>query len=151
MVGVLNWEHVKMAEKAPRKKRIRKVETVRERAEKAQKSVDKPKRIRSTATKATKPFKLIWLGLVTVLRPFRFVLKPFKTRPARFIGRILANVLFLGYVRNSWKEVKQVTWPSRKETLRLSLAVFVFAFVFGVTIAITDYGLDQVFKRILLQ
>lgn len=140
-----------MAEKVPRKKRIRKVETVRQRAEKAQKVADKPKRIRKTARTAAKPFKLMGVGLITMVKPFRFVLRPFKTRPARILGRILASILFLGYVRNSWRELKQVTWPGRNETLKLTLAVFVFASIFGLVIAVTDYGLDIVFRKVLLQ
>ena len=55
-----------------------------------------------------------------------------------------------GYFRSSWKEVKEVTWPDRKTTAKLTVAVLAFATVFGVAIAIVDYGLDKIFKALLL-
>ncbi len=54
------------------------------------------------------------------------------------------------YFRESWAEVKQVTWPSRKESVRLTSAVIMFTLVFGLIIAITDYGLDKLFRKVLL-
>ena len=56
-----------------------------------------------------------------------------------------------GYFRSSWKEVKEVSWPDRKTTAKLTMAVLAFATVFGVAIAIVDYGLDKIFRALLLQ
>lgn len=86
-----------------------------------------------------------------LLRPFRFVLKPFKTKPLRFIGRWLAKLLLINYFISSWKELKQVSWPNRKQTTQLTFAVFIFSIVFGIMIAIVDYGLDKLFKQVLLK
>ncbi len=55
------------------------------------------------------------------------------------------------YFKNSFKELKQVTWPTRRETLKLTFAVFMFAIIFGIFITLVDYGLNSVFKRILLK
>lgn len=55
------------------------------------------------------------------------------------------------YFRDSWAELKLVTWPGRKETWRLTFAVFVFAIVFGVLVAIVDKGLDTLFRDIILE
>jgi preprotein translocase SecE subunit len=55
------------------------------------------------------------------------------------------------YLKNSWREVRQVVWPNRKETWRLTLAVFVFAVVFGALVAGVDKGLDEVFKKVILK
>lgn len=55
------------------------------------------------------------------------------------------------YFVNSWREVRQVTWPSRRETWRLTLAVFIFAIVFGALIAGVDKGLDLLFKKVILK
>ncbi len=55
-----------------------------------------------------------------------------------------------GYFRSSWQEVKLVTWPDRKTTTKLTIAVLAFAVVFGVVIAIIDYGLDKIFRALLL-
>lgn len=55
------------------------------------------------------------------------------------------------YFINAWREVRQVTWPSRSETRRLTLAVFVFATIFGIVVAIVDMGLDEFFKKVVLK
>ena len=55
------------------------------------------------------------------------------------------------FFREAWQELKLVSWPDRKETAKLTLAVLVFAIIFGATIALVDYGLDKVFKELLLK
>ena len=71
----------------------------------------------------------------------------FLLKPIRFLGKILG----LGYFRDSWRELKLVTWPKRRESFRLTRAVIMFAVVFGIMIAIVDYGLDKLFKQVLLK
>jgi preprotein translocase SecE subunit len=85
-----------------------------------------------------------------IFRPFRFILRPFKTKPIRAIGRFLKKVLLINYFISAWREVRQVTWPNRKETANLTFAVFIFAIAFGVLIAIIDFGLDKLFREVLL-
>lgn len=132
------------------KRVLKKAPTVRERTEQA--NAAQPKhRVRSSAKKLSKPFRALGRLIAKVFRPLRFLLRPFKTRPIRFIGRILAKIFLISYFRNSWKELRQVTWPSRRETLQLTFAVFIFAAVFGLMITVTDYGLDKIFKKILLK
>ncbi len=130
-----------MAENLSNSKRtIKKSETVRERASK---SVDaKPKRrvLRGTASKVGRPLK--------ALAPLA---KPFKVKPVRKVGRVVGFVLWPSFFRGAWKELRQVVWPNRKETWRLTTAVFVFALVFGALIAITDYGLDKLFRTVILK
>lgn len=134
--------------KAPR---IRKqTETVRSKADKAASGNKKPRRIRNTAGKAATPFRVVGRFIKKILSPFGFLLRPFKTRPVRFIGRVIAKILFLGYFRGAWQEVRQVTWPNRKETRQLTTAVFLFALVFSLLITVIDYGLDKLFKKLLL-
>ena len=55
------------------------------------------------------------------------------------------------YFKNSWRELRQVTWPSRSETWKLTSAVFVFAIVFGAAILVVDKGLDEIFKKVVLK
>ena len=55
------------------------------------------------------------------------------------------------YFKNSWRELKEVKWPNRKETWQLTVAVFIFSTIFGVLITLTDYGLGKLFKKILLK
>ena len=70
-------------------------------------------------------------------------------RPLR-IFRVL-RFLVPPYVKNSFNELRQVTWPSRRETIKLTFAVFMFAIIFGALITITDFGLDKIFKKVLLK
>jgi preprotein translocase SecE subunit len=71
----------------------------------------------------------------------------FRLRAVRFIGRILG----LRFFRNSWRELKQVTWPSRRDGIRLTSAVISFSVVFAVILAGVDWGLDKIFKQLLLK
>lgn len=140
-----------MAEEVKKQRRLKKTESLRERAEKASESTGKPRRLNRTASTAGRPLKATGRAISKVLRPFRFILKPFRTRPVRFIGRFLAAIFFFRYFRESWAEVRQVKWPTLRETTRLSIAVFLFALAFGLIIALTDYGLDKIFKKLILE
>lgn len=123
--------------------------TVRQRSE--QKQVAKRKLVRATAKTASRPVRAIGRFIAMIARPFSFLLWPFKTRPARFVGRALAAIFFLRYFRNAWKELKQVSWPNRKETWQLTFAVFVFAIIFAIFITIIDFGLDKLFRNVILK
>ncbi len=50
------------------------------------------------------------------------------------------------YLDESWSELKKVTWPTRQQTLNLTVLVFVVSFVVGVFISFFDLiftaGLD---------
>jgi preprotein translocase SecE subunit len=129
----------------PRKRRIRRAApTVREKIESGAKDTAvKPKsRFRGRVLKAANPLSVLW-GL---LRPFLSPLAP--------IGKLLMKVLgwlVPRYFVNSWRELRLVTWPNRRETWRLTGAVFVFAVVFGALVWVVDLGLDQLFKRFVLR
>jgi len=55
------------------------------------------------------------------------------------------------YFKNAWAELRLVTWPSRRESWRLTGAVFIFAIVFGLLIAGVDKVLDEIFKKTVLK
>ena len=99
------------------------------------------------------PVRLIWRGLAWISHrpPFKQIGHGFRwffrLRPVRFIGKVLG----LRFIRNSWKELKYVTWPTRREGLRLTSAVIIFSAVFAAVLAVVDYGLDKVFKHLLLR
>lgn len=136
-----------------RGRRLKKIESVRQKTDKINTASGRPKRRRlhKTAGAAFKPFKRLGQLLARLFRPLRFLLWPLKTRPVRFAGRVIAAILFLKFIRNSAREVRTVSWPSRRETIRLTFAVFMFAIVFGMVISLADYGLDKVFKKLLLK
>ncbi len=76
--------------------------------------------------------------LAVVFRPLKPLLRPLRW-------------LVPSYFVNSWLEVRQVSWPNRRETWRLTLAVFIFAIVFGALVAAVDKGLDELFKQVILK
>ena len=139
-----------MAEQAKKKRQLKKTETVRERADRVSKAPVQQRKLSRAGGKAFTPFKLAGRTIGRVLKPFAFVLIPFKTRPARFVGRILASILLFRFFRDAWKELRQVQWPNARETVRLSIAVFIFSIVFGILIATVDYGLDKVFRKVFI-
>jgi len=127
-----------------RKPRIRKTApTLREKAEAAKLAEQKN---RGPASK----FLLLITKFSKKLRlPDNKFTLPIK-RAFAFIGRILGK-LVPPYFKNSWKELKQVNWPNRKETWRLTLAVFVFAVVLGTVVAGVDWVLEQIFRKVILE
>lgn len=121
----------------PKRRLVKKPETVREMAEKAAESSKQPRRLHATKRRVGAP-----------LRATGSVFKKLgKFKALRIVGLILVPP----YFRNSWKELKQVTWPKFRESIRLTFAVFAFAAVFGAVVAALDFGLDKVFKEVLLK
>lgn len=55
-----------------------------------------------------------------------------------------------GYFTGSWRELRQVSWPTRKATWGMTLAVMLFTLVLAVCILLLDLGFEQLFKRIIL-
>jgi len=132
-----------VAEADQNKKRrvIRKVETVREKSAKTTEQAEAPSRKQQ-----------IWRGFTA---PLRFVGRGFK-KLGSFLGRykvlrIIGRILLPRYFRNSWKELRGVTWPTMKQARQLTLAVMVFAITFGLVVAVLDFGLDKVFKEVLVK
>jgi preprotein translocase SecE subunit len=124
-------------------------QTVRERSQNDAQG-PKTRRVRKTASSIAKPVAVAGKGVKAAAKPLSPLARPLKTRPARFTGRWASKLLLINYLRSSWRELRQVKWPGRKETAKLTLAVFAFAIVFGAIIAITDYGLDKIFHKVLL-
>lgn len=134
-------------EESKAKPRVRKTApTIRERAEAEQAKVEKkskPGRIRPVLAKAKTPFK-------KVKRPsFGWIPSPIKT-VGRKVGKVL-SWLAPRYFVNAWRELRLVVWPSRRETWRLTGAVFIFATVFGAAVFGVDKLLDTIFKHFVLK
>ena len=134
-----------MAEKEPTASKKRRIvknpETFREKVVKAAETADKPRRRSKVGGAIASVFRIVG-------KPFRWVgSKLGKYKVFRFIGRILWPV----YFRESWKELKLVTWPNWKKSRDLTFAVLVFAVIFGATVAVVDFGLDKLFRHVLLK
>lgn len=124
-----------MADKKPAKAKAKRLvknpETFRERALKASETSGKP--TRSTGVKQAGG------KLASPLAPL-----------LKFLRRI-GRIILPAYFRNSWRELRLVTWPTWKQSRQLTFAVLVFAVIFGALIAVVDYGLDKIFRNVLLK
>ncbi|MDO4612397.1 MAG: preprotein translocase subunit SecE [Candidatus Saccharibacteria bacterium] len=67
--------------------------------------------------------------------------KPFiLIRPFVYLGR---------YLKESWKELRQVRWPSRKATWKMVLAVLIYTAAFVVFITLLDVFFSWLFNLII--
>lgn len=106
-------------------------ETVRTKAEKARIEADKPakaRRGRKFLRALFKPFKIIFRPLIWLLK---------RITPRYFV--------------NAFKELRQVTWPNRRQSRQLTTAVILFSTAFAIAISVLDYGLNIVFKKVFLK
>lgn len=111
--------------------------TVREQGEIAR---DKSSRT-GVASKTGRVLSAPFRGLARLLRPLG------KFKPFRILGHIIAPP----YIRNAFKELRLVTWPNGKQSRQLTFAVIVFSLIFGIIAAVTDYGLDKLFRSVILK
>ena len=67
--------------------------------------------------------------------------KPFILfRPFVYLGR---------YIRDSWRELRQVRWPNRKATWKMVLAVLIYTAIFVIFISLLDLFFTWLFNLIL--
>ena len=123
---------------------VKNPETFRERAVKASEQNQQPdrrSRLRSVAVRPAQPVAAAArrVGQNKVVRTVG--------KPVGFLGRLL----FPKYFRNSYRELRQVAWPDRHESRQLTFAVLAFAIVFGILVAVVDFGLDKLFRGVLLK
>ncbi|HSW66815.1 MAG TPA: preprotein translocase subunit SecE [Bacillota bacterium] len=126
------------ADNKPKRRIVKKADSVREATEKNTNAQPKKRGV-------------VRLSLHYISVPFRIIGRPFKRLGKLKPFRIMGYILWPTYFRNSFKELRQVTWPSRRESFQLTGAVLVFASIFGIAIALVDYGLDKLFKQVLLK
>lgn len=79
---------------------------------------------KSDGKKAEKPLKKVFI----------------LARPFVALGR---------YLRDSWRELRQVRWPSRKATWKMTLAVLCYCAIFIVFIIILDSFFTFIFNLLL--
>lgn len=56
----------------------------------------------------------------------------------------------VAFGKDSWKEVKKVVWPTRKETMQMTLYVFGFVVVMALFLWLTDKTLEWVLYDLVL-
>jgi len=52
--------------------------------------------------------------------------------------------------RDSWREVRKVVWPSRKEAIQMTAYVFAFVAIMSIFLWLTDKTLEWVFFDLIL-
>ena len=57
---------------------------------------------------------------------------------------------FIAFSREAIAEVKKVVWPTRKETMQTTAAVFAFAVAMAVFLWVTDKGLEWALYDLIL-
>ncbi len=73
---------------------------------------------------------------------------PSKTEKKPFI-LIRPFICFGRYIRDSWREIRQVRWPSRKATWKLVLAIFIYTGIFVAIIMLLDALFTWVFGLLI--
>ncbi len=58
-------------------------------------------------------------------------------------------VAFFRYLKDAFKEIRQVRWPSRKATWKMVLAVLIYTALFVVVISLLDLFFTWLFNLIL--
>ena len=53
---------------------------------------------------------------------------------------------FRQFIKESWSELKKVTWPTRIQVRNLTILVFVISFVVGLYITVADTAYDTVIR-----
>lgn len=123
----------------------RKIESVRERADKNYARHEKEPRRRKVTSAAARPVRSIGRIAKKEFHPIKLPdtkLGIFLSKRRSFMPR---------YVIDSFKELKLVTWPSFRQAITLSFAVIVFSVVIAMFVQVLDYGFGKLFKEVILK
>ena len=72
-------------------------------------------------------------------------------KPARKPLIIFVPFIALGrYFRNSWRELRQVEWPSRRATWQMTLGIILFCLVIGIFVLLSDWGSQWLIREVIL-
>lgn len=53
------------------------------------------------------------------------------------------------FFKDIWSELKKVSWPTRKDLISYSLAVFAFIIVMAIVTGLIDFGLSELFQLVV--
>lgn len=123
----------------------RRVESVRERADKQQAKSERKPRHRKVSSAAGAPVRGIRSLLAREYHPIKL--------PDTKTGQLLTKKRSAApsYFANSFRELRLVTWPTRKQAFSLSMAVIVFSVAIAAFVQLLDYGLGKLFKEVILK
>ena len=98
------------------------------------------KKAEKSTSKSTKPSK-----------PAKKAQKEQKAQKPTKKGFILFRpfTAFGRYVRDSWREIRQVRWPDRKLTWKMTLSVIIYVVIFAAVIMLLDALFVFLFNKLL--
>lgn len=123
----------------------KKHETVRERADKSTKKAGQQPRTRKLASAAARQGGKV----SSLLRREYTPLKTGESKAGKFLGR--RSRMTPMYFVLAFKELKQVTWPTKKTAAKLTAAVFLFSAGLMTLVLAIDKGFDKLFKDVILK
>ncbi|MBI2607650.1 MAG: preprotein translocase subunit SecE [Candidatus Doudnabacteria bacterium] len=50
------------------------------------------------------------------------------------------------FVKEAWGELRKVVWPTRRETIRITVAVILLSLAVALFLGAVDFGLNELFK-----
>ena len=59
-------------------------------------------------------------------------------------------IAFGHYIRDSWRELRKVEWPSRRATWKMTLGVIIFCVFIGVFVLLCDWGSQWLIQEVVL-
>jgi len=74
-----------------------------------------------------------------------------KTGAWKWLRKYVLRSPFRGYIASSWRELKHVTWPDRKTSIKLTGVVIAFTLIFVAFTALLDLGFERVAREIFLK
>ncbi len=129
---------------ARKKRRLKAAPTMREKAEKSKAKAGKPSKLRRIRVVGVPIKAAAAIGMKEY--------HPIKLPNNRFGRFMRKRVRFMPrYFIEAWRELRQVNWPSNRQTMRLVVAVFLFATIFGGLVGVTDHFLETLFRRTILK
>ncbi|MGD0353525.1 MAG: preprotein translocase subunit SecE [Dehalococcoidia bacterium] len=70
-----------------------------------------------------------------------------KSQP-QIIAKKRSRFAFIGDII---AELRKVTWPSRRDTIRLTIMVIIVCFAVGIFLGALDFGFSQLVAKVLLR
>jgi preprotein translocase SecE subunit len=125
--------------------RVKKQESVRERADKQRQKQNVEPRRKKVASAATKPVKGFGKLLTKEYNP----LKIKKGKYSKVLGKRIN--LVPSYFKTSFKELKEVQWLTPKQAASLTFAVIIFSVAIALFVQLLGYGFDKLFKEVILK
>ncbi len=58
---------------------------------------------------------------------------------------------FFDYLAASRAELAKVSWPNRRQTMRLTIIVIIFALIFAAVLSVMDIGFSTLLQQVIIK